>query len=184
MLRSQIVVLAMLWLGLPLLAPTAQAQEPGVVGELERVASTTPQEKIQYSADALEQMRNGIKSVTKLVETARRDGDVEKLQCVTNSLTSMRALLQVSEKASVQMQEALNGNNAALADHELRKIAVAKSRSDQLLAEAERCYTQQPADGEDTIVRVEGGVEGDDDVVTDFNDLDVGIDPPEASPFM
>ncbi len=184
MVRSRVAALALLLLGLPFVPLTALAQEPGVSGELERVATTSPEEKISYSATALEEMRNGIKSVTKLVETARRDGDVEKLQCVTNRLTAMRALLQVSEAADGSMQEALANSEPEKGDHEFRKIAVALSKSRQLLAEAERCYTVAPTSGEETIVSVEGGTPGDDDIQTHFNDLDVGVTPPEASPFM
>lgn len=186
MLRSPMAVLSLL-AGLALFTPVAVAQDPGatgVTGELERLASTSPQEKLQYSADALEEMRNGVKTVTKLVETARREGNVEELQCLNGRLTAMRALLQVSEAADVTMQESLAANSAERADHEFRKVAVALAKSRQLLAEADRCTTLDETVNGDTTVRVEGPLEGDDSGTSPFDDLDIGFDPPEASPFM
>lgn len=165
----------------------AMAQETGVTGELERAASTTPQEKLDYAVDANEEMRSAIKSISKLVEVARRENNVETLQCLNTRLTAMRALLQVSEGAEVALNETLAAGEAERADHEFRKVAVARTKTRQLLAEAEQC-TQEGGltRGDGTVVTVEGELSGDDsdmDAVP-FDPFDLGIDPPEASPFL
>jgi hypothetical protein len=163
----------------------ALAQETGVSGQLERSSSTSPQEKLQYAASSNAEMREAVKSVSKLLEAARRESNVERLQCLTNRLTAIRALVQVSEAAEVAMKDALNTGQAERADHEFRKIAVALTKTRQLLAEAERCMDDSGLKSGDTILQVEGGVtdEGDDTADVPVDVLDLGYDPPEASPF-
>lgn len=184
MLCSRWAALAMIT-GLLFSGP-AFAQETGVTGELERIATTSPQEKIQYATNALVEMQTAVKSVTKLVEAARKEGDVEKLQCLNNRMTAIRALLQVSEAANTAMNTALESGQKDRADHEFRKIAVALDKTRQLVAEAERCTSEAASKSGDTIIRVEGPLTegGDDTAPTPFDELELGFDPPEASPYM
>ena len=186
MIRPMLIV--GLVLGLGAVPRLAFAQE-GVASELERTASTTPQEKVQYASTANQEMRDAVKHVTKLLDGARRESDVEGLQCLTNRLTSIRALLQVSEGAELAMKDALGSGEAEKANHEFRKIAVALSKSRQLMAEAERCAAQDTtlASG-DSSIRVEGGIVGvdpsEDTGGLDIDVFEIGFDPPDASPFL
>jgi len=111
----------------------------GVSGELERSASTSPKEKLEYASDSNSEMRDAVKTVSRMLESAKRDSNVERLQCLNSRLTSIRALVQVSEAAEMAMRGALSKGQQERADHEFRKIAVALTKSRQLLAEAERC---------------------------------------------
>ena len=85
----------------------AQDATGGIAGELERVATTSSAEKLQYSGAAVEEMRTDVKLVSKLLEAARKEGVVEKLQCLNTRLTAMKALLTVSEAADANMHTAL-----------------------------------------------------------------------------
>lgn len=164
----------------------AIAQETGVSGELERSASTTPQEKLTYALEANEEIRISIRGISKMVETARRENNVERLQCLNSRLTAIRALVQVSESAEVAMKEALAVGRTDRADHEFRKIAVARTKTRQLQAEADRCIEDSSARVGETSVVVEGGDLGDESDLNavPFDPFDLGFDPPEASPFL
>lgn len=183
MLRNSLIALVTV---LSLTVVPAFAQETGITGELERVAATTPQEKLDYSSDALEEMRESVRTVTKLLETARRDGaEADQIQCLTSRMTGLRALLQVSEAADTSMQSALAEGASAMADHEFRKIAVALSKTRQLAAEADRCLSDDATANGETIVRTEEPDYGSDETVEQPSfSFDLGFDPPEASPFM
>lgn len=175
-------------LALTLTTSTAYAQdgEVGVVGDLERTASTTPEEKMDYASAANTEVDEVVKSITKLVEAARRDSDVEQLQCLNNKLTAVRALRGVSESAEDAMQKRLEAGDLERADHEFRKIAVALAKARQLMAEAERCTDSGALrDGSTTLV-VEGGEVGSDEDTKSPEfpvEYDVSFDPPDASPF-
>jgi hypothetical protein len=166
--------------------PGASAQDPGstpgLMGELERVASTTPEEKVKYASDGLAEMSNDVRAVTKMLEAARKEPDsAKKVQCLANILTSMRALLAVSQKADVAMQKDLATGALELADHEFRKIAVALSRTRNLMFEAERCTASPESQSGRTDVTVEGDEGDEDDLIGEAIDIDVNL--PDISPF-
>ncbi len=69
----------------------AFASDVSVSGEIERYAEASREEKLEFSVKALADMRTYAKEITRSTETARRDGEVELLQCLTNRLTSLRA---------------------------------------------------------------------------------------------
>lgn len=159
------------------------AQDPGISSELERTASTSPQEKADYAAGANVEMRAAVKSITKLLDAARRDSDLEALQCLTNRLTSVRALAQVSESAELSMQDSLDAGEAEKAGHEFRKIAVALHKTRQLLAEAERCTDEGGPEGSDVTTDVISGDYDDTDSLLEEVELPPLIDPDPVSPF-
>jgi len=166
-------------------APQVLAQESGVVGDLERVATTTPQEKMSYAADTTEEMRQAIKDVSKMLEAARREGDLNKLQCLNNRLTSIRALLQVSESAEVSMKEALSSGETERADHEFRKITVARGKAQQLRAEAEQCITDTGLKAGQTVVKADEALDKpSDETLEEPTEIDYGGDPAQTSPFL
>ena len=166
-------------------AAPAIAQETGISGELERTASTSPEEKISYADAANEEIRGAVAGVARLIEEARREGDVDTLECLTTKLSAIRAMLGVSEMAEATMNSAIEAGEVARADHEFRKIVVARAKTRQLLAEAEQCVSDGTI--EPGVVDVDWTAEfsedGDPTDETVFDDLDYGFDPPSASPF-
>ena len=170
------------------LSGSAFAQDPtGIASELERTAQTSPDEKLAYAEVSNKEIEEASKQVTKLLEAARRDSDLEGLQCLTSRLTSVRALGQVSTQAEATMKSALASGETERANHEFRKIAVAVSKTRILLAEAERCTTQTAlVEGEGRLVEWTTSLVGDqgEGEVWDLDALDVGNEPPDASPFL
>ena len=168
------------------LSMPAQAQDPtGVSSELERTASTSPQEKITYAENSNAEIREGEKQISRLLEQARKDGDTEAIECLINRLTSVRALLQVSEGAESAMRSAITAGEEEKANHEFRKIAVAVSKTRMLLAEAQRCAADQDLESGTTVVEwFDQLSEGDPFEEVEINDFDISIDPPQVSPFL
>jgi hypothetical protein len=167
------------------LVADAIAQDPtGVSSDIERTETTSPQEKITYAENSNQEIREAEKEIAKLLETAQKEGDAEAVECLVNRLTSVRALLQVSEAAEIAMKDALAGGDDERANHEFRKIAVAISKTRMLLAEAQRCSSDQSLQSGATITEWE--VEGGDPASPpppEITDVGIGITPPQVSPF-
>jgi hypothetical protein len=106
-------------------------------------ASRVPDpEKIRVSAEALVKMRLALKDVLSKLEEARNSKDVVKLNCVNEKLTQIKGLLRISEQSDVQLQEAVAKRETATGEHEYTKVTIARSKIDQLRAEAEECIGQ------------------------------------------
>jgi DNA-binding phage protein len=185
--RSRVVAAAAAALAFVALAGSeVRAQDPsGVTSDLERTASTTPQEKISYAESSNEEIRDAEKQITRLLEQARKDNDAEAIECLANRLTSVRALLQVSESAEVAMRDSIAAGLVEKANHEFRKIAVAISKTRMLLAEAQRCASEQQVEPGQTLVDWESALADENDLASlDPTDFTFGGDPPQVSPFL
>lgn len=167
------------------LGSPAFAQEPGVTGELERTATASPKEKIEYVERSLGEKRAAVKAVQKLLDDARRQGNAERVECLNERAPQLGALAQVTEMAQTSMKQALDSGQNERADHELRKVAVAVTKTRQLLLEAQACSDDAGLASGETRVSVSGGRGGEPDE-TDPLRIDVmehGFDPPQQSPF-
>jgi hypothetical protein len=166
-----------------LVSGDARAQEATApVSDVERAASTTPQEKIAYAESANQEIRDGEKVISRLLEQARKEADADAIQCLISRLTSVRALLQVSESAATSMGNAIAASNDELANHEFRKIAVAVSKTRLLVAEAQRCASDQQMESGTTLVDWESMLADQDDL-PDATITTTNLEPPPVSPF-
>ena len=174
-------------LGLLAFSPVVQAQEADAMSDLERISKSSPGEMAEFAQASVDEIAEGVKSISKMLEEARSRSNVEALQCLTNRLTSIRALEQVSKLAQKTLQGVLDSGNSERAHHEIRKMAVALNKARQLLAESERCADQDTLASGDSVVRWEGGIRGtperEDTQTVTYNDMDIGVDPPKQSPF-
>ncbi len=99
-------------------------------------------EKVRQSADAVTKMRVQLKDVLAKLEEARNSKDVVKLNCVNEKLTQIKGLLRISEQSDIQLQESVARKETSTAEHEFTKVSIARSKVDQLRAEAEDCIGQ------------------------------------------
>jgi len=168
-----------------LLGAPVFAQDMGVTGQLEVSSSTTAKEKLDFTRSSIEEMGEAVKSVGKLVDIAQKEADVEMLHCVRNKHASIRALLEVSNRAQGAMNEAIGNGEVARSDHEFRKVAVAVSKVRQFVAEAEACVGAAGATAGATEVEVtsQGITDADETQPIVVIDPVIGIDPPATSPF-
>ena len=148
-----------------------------------KASALTAEQRVDFSGKVLIELRGYVKEASRLTESARRDGNVAQLQCLTNRLTSLRALLQVSEVAETALRSAVVQGSAELADHEFRKISVAHAKSQTLASEAQRCTNEQVTNNGDTSIRVEGPLESGDALSDPGYTVDIGFDVPQVSPF-
>lgn len=163
----------------------AVAQDGGISGDLERASATSDAEKIEYAATAAEELRAAVAEVAALLEEARRtEDDVARLECITQHLQGLRVLLSSVEQGSGQLEGELGGSSAQ-ADHTFRRIVVARGKGRELLALALQCTEDGTATDGSTVVDwtselldVEEDLDG-----VDVDPLDLGFDPPAASPF-
>jgi len=186
MFTIRTVSLLMLALSVP-----AWAQDlSSMASEIERTADTTDSEKQVYAASAVNEMDDTLKQVTRLLESARKDSDAEKVMCLTSRISSVRALSSVTEAASRVLGEAIDRGDADRAAHEFRKIAVALSKTRVLLAESIQCDQGQKVQPGETLVDLLSGLVSEDELESileqaALDGLDIGVyDPPEVSPFL
>jgi hypothetical protein len=163
-------------------APPSPA--PGQAIEASRVPDT---EKLKVSSDSVGVMRVALKDVLQKLEEARNTKDVVKLTCVNEKLTQVKGLLRISEQSDVALQEAVARRESQSADHEFTKVTIARSKVDQLRAEAEQCMGQLAfrADENATIeVETPDNLTKGDTSIVGSTRRTVDSRPPPASPTM
>ncbi len=98
-------------------------------------------QKVEQAYRHLERMREVVKQVLSRLEDARSEKDIVKLNCVNEKLTQVKGLLRVAEQTHVALLEAVaqQDDNAEV---EYARIAIARTKVDQLRAEAEGCIGQ------------------------------------------
>jgi len=131
----QLVFSALIVAGLAI----AQAPTPPDAPDASKVPDP---EKVRISGESLTKMRAALKGVLGKLEEARNTKDLVKLNCVNEKLTQIKGLLRISETSDVALQEAVAKRETATAEHEFTKVSIARSKVDQLRAEAEECIGQ------------------------------------------
>lgn len=161
-----------------------KAQAVDLAKQLESTESTSPEEKVRFTRSAIDEMKADVKSVSKLLDGAQKEGDAEAIECVRTKLASIKALLEVTERSDGAMTEALAAKDMARADHEFRKVAVALSKVRQFVAESETCVGQKAVASGATQVQVIVQNETEVDDTRSFLEVEgVDEDPPRTSPF-
>lgn len=163
------------------------APPPPAAGQAIEASKVPDNEKLKVSSDSLAVMRAALKDVLQKLEEARNTKDVVKLTCVNEKLTQIKGLLRISEQSDVALQEAIARRESQSADHEFTKVTIARSKVDQLRAEAEQCMGQLAfrAD-ENATIEVETPdylPKGDPSIVPTFPRT-IDSRPPPASPTM
>ena len=128
-------------------------------------------------------MKEILTKVLKHLEEARDEKDIVKLNCVNEKLTNVKGLLKISEDGDVKMQEALARRNSEEAAHEYEKIAVARTKCEQLFAESEACVGELAVYAGDTQVEVVVEGEPPEDISENIPGIDIIVRPPAASPY-
>jgi hypothetical protein len=105
-----------------------------------QVAAAIPdEEKPRKMADTILRMRVVLREVLAKLEEARKSKDVVKLNCVNEKLTQIKGLIRISEQSDLNLQQSMAMRDKQGMDHELTKVGIARSKVEQLRAEAEQC---------------------------------------------
>lgn len=124
------------------LTQTGEAAPTPPPTQVEKAPELSDAEKIRRSNEALSRMRQLLKDMLTKLEEARNTKDVVKLNCVNEKLTQIKGLLRISEQADVSLQEAVAKREPTTAEHEYRKVSIARQKVEQLRAEGEECIGQ------------------------------------------
>lgn len=159
---SKHILMALL---LVLVAPgSARAQESSgsksgdVQLRFEKASKLSGGEQINQSASLLKRMKEILRRGFELLELARAEKDIVRLNCVNEKLSSMKGLLKISEQADIALQEAVARRDKETANHEFTKISIAYQKVESLGVESEGCAGEALRYTGDT--RVEVKVEG------------------------
>jgi len=156
------------------------------VGGAQGTQPSSASEQLDFSRQAVTEMREAVGQVNQYLQQAQQGGDEERIQCVRMKQASIKALSDVSERASNSMQKAMAGGTPDRAQHEFRKVAVALSKVRQFMAEAEACIGQGNVASGSTEVQVENNTQAlteNDETQAQVQDTVIGVDPPNSSPF-
>jgi hypothetical protein len=93
------------------------------------------------AAEHLAGMKASLREILERVADARAEKDVVKLNCLSEKLSHMKALLEVAEQSSAALRETGAAKDAG-AEWELSEIGIARTRMELLRAESERCIGQ------------------------------------------
>ena len=162
----------------------AHAQSLG--GDVAVSSGMSAKEMVNYANESLQEMEDARSDVEKLLQAAEKTGDADVIDCVAVRARNIRALMDVSKLAKAAMNEALADGDSQLAEHEVRKIAVARSKVKQFLVEAEACLGDAVASSGTTELlpgETDEDAGGDDDTDPLVDDDIIGTDPPNVTPF-
>lgn len=146
------------------LTATAQSEEETAGGESlaidPQIASMSAAQKMESGRIKIDEMRADLKRVLDILEKAREEKDIIRLDCVNKKLTAIKGLLRITEQANIQLQESAAKKDDTVATHEYQKILIAHQKVKALRAEAEACTGAEDVFiGEGTTVEVEQDVE-------------------------
>src|SRR5262249_47464458 len=95
-------------------------------------------QKIEEAQRSIDGVRSIYRRVEKLLDTARKEKDFLKLNCLKEKGTALKGLLRVCEQAFASMQEAA-ATKSDLLEHEFQRINLAAQRGREVGNEAEAC---------------------------------------------
>lgn len=142
-------------------------------------------EMLSRSQENLKKMRNIYKDILNLLDEARKEKDVVKINCINENLTAIKALLKIAEQADVALQEAIIKKDDIVAQHEFEKIEIAYQKAKSLFQEANACAGKISMTPGETKVEVEEpkDITERDPTEEPKKDIIVVERPPRASPY-
>jgi hypothetical protein len=120
-------------------ATSTGAQAPAVELSVKQKAELTPQETVAQARDYQQQMATVIHGIQGLQETARRQKDIIKLNCVTDKLIQAKVNANIADQASASLQDNVARGDDAGRQHEFTRLTILNQKVQVLRTEAENC---------------------------------------------
>jgi hypothetical protein len=120
-------------------APKSVEAQRSVDRKAEKGAKLTHPERQKQADKALMALRKALKEVFDMEQTARREKDIVRLNCLREKSTALKGLLRVAEQAVVGLEEAAIRNEEETANYEFQRIGLAASKAGQIRTEAMSC---------------------------------------------
>ena len=157
------------------LKPTATARED---------EHLTPAARQDRARTALEKLRGLVGQVGKLVQQAKAEKDLVKLNCAGEKLSQVQGLLHVAEQAETELRASVSRKEVDAQDHALARVSIAGRKVAQLAQDAQQCIGQLAFyTDEKTIVEVDEPTDLPRDPTNPAPPLALVSRPPPASGF-
>ena len=170
----------------PVGAPPAVPAAGGDVDiSVKQRPTLTPQEMLGQGKEYFKGMNETLAHIQTLQETARRQKDIIKLNCVTDKLVQAKVNINIAEQAMTSLQENVASADEGGRSHEFTRLTIVNQKVSVLGTESENCI------GEDLSfvgatrvdVEVDPGIPTSDPTVPPNPSIDV-VRPPPASNYI
>ena len=139
-----------LFIGLSLLSgtvfaqnPTGSATSPSPTSEVDLSVTQKPNltapEMLTQARTYQEGMGQVLKRIQSLQETARRQKDIIKLNCVADKLVQTKVNISIADQALIALQENVTRADEGGRTHEFTRLTIINQKVTVLGAEAENC---------------------------------------------
>jgi hypothetical protein len=139
-------------------APETGAPPASVDLRVQQRPTLTPQDMLNNAADYQKRISEASARIQGMVETARKQKDIIRFNCLADKLVQVRANQNVADKALSSLQESVGRQDESTAFHEYTRLTIVNQNVQVLANEAEACV------GEDMsyvgATRVDVNVEG------------------------
>lgn len=141
------LVLACVAMVTPAIAQRGGAGGPDPSAEvgLTRQVTLSPREQVAQAERLVARMEAGAASVRRQLAVARARNDVVKVLCLNDKLNQSDVAVRTAREHFTTLRDAANHGDAELSQHEFSMINVLRSRSDQIMAEANQCIGEESA---------------------------------------
>jgi len=121
-----------------------QGNEPEAEVQQRRTANLSGPDQIREANAIIEEIQRIRRQVSDLLDQARQDRDIIKVNCLNDKLTQVDVALRSAREHQELLQTAVSINNDGQRNHEFTLLTIFRSRSENLENEARQCI------GEDT----------------------------------
>ena len=110
----------------------------------QRVVQLSGPDQLREAGSVIETMNSQRRRVSDLLDRARQERDIIKVNCLNDKLTQIDVTLRSAREHQELLQTAVSINNDGQRNHEFTLITIQRQRTEQFEAEARQCI------GEDT----------------------------------
>lgn len=125
-------------------AQTQQRTGGDVEVRTERAVQLSGADQLREAASVIEAMNGQRRQVSDLLDRARQERDIIKVNCLNDKLTQLDVTLRSAREHQDLLQTAVSINNDGQRNHEFQLMTIFRQRAGGLEAEARECI------GEDT----------------------------------
>jgi hypothetical protein len=116
---------------------------PDVTIPMEKQVTLSPKEMLVKAESMIEEMKQMLERVLAIQQTARKQKDVIRLNCVNDRLLQVKKLLNIAEASRNDLVEAIAADSETERYHQYTKVTVSHERVGVLRDEAEACVGEE-----------------------------------------
>lgn len=143
----RVVFGALVALGLSVGGADAQTVTPAARPDAEvgnrRVANLSGADQLRESTSTLDSITASRRRVSDLLDRARTDRDIIKVNCLNDKLTQVDVTLRSAREHQELLQNSVSLNNDGQRNHEFQLMNIFRSRSEALETEARQCIGEE-----------------------------------------